>query len=109
MGHADMVNSFMSRFMGLMLKGSIDKGLVLKIPKGRGRRGSGIHMFFMRIPLDILFLDGDKKVVDAVHLKPWQMYNPKKPARYVVELQEGIIKSSGTEIEDELDFTCDEA
>lgn len=108
MGYADMANSFMSRFMGLMLKGSIDKGLVLKIPEGRGRRGSGIHMFFMRISLDILFLDANKKVVDAVHLKPWQMYNPKKPARYVIELQEGTINSSDTEIEDELDFTCDQ-
>ena len=108
LGHADMANSFLSRFMGLMFKGGIDKGLVLKIPAGRGRRGSGIHMFFMRIPLDVLFLDSEKKVVDAVYLKPWQMYNPKKPARYVIELQEGAITSSDTEIGDELDFTCDQ-
>jgi len=107
-GYADMANSFLSRFMGLMFKESIDKGLVLKIPEGRGRRGSGIHMFFMRIPLDVLFLDSEKKVVDAVYLKPWQMYNPKKPARYVIELQEGAITSSDTEIGDELDFTCDQ-
>ena len=108
-GHADMANTFLTRFMGLMFKGSIDRGLVLKIPEGRGRRGSGIHMFFMRIPLDVLFLDSRKKVVDAVYLKPWQMYNPKKPARYVIELQEGALISSGTEIGDELDFTCDQA
>jgi hypothetical protein len=107
-GHADMANSFLSRFMGLMFKGTIDRGLVLKIPKGRGRRGSGIHMFFMRIPLDVLFLDVEKKVVDAVYLKPWQMYNPKKPARYVIELKKGTIASSDTEIGDELDFTCDQ-
>jgi uncharacterized protein len=107
-GHADMANSFLSRFMGLMFKGSIDKGLVLKIPPGRGRRGSGIHMFFMRIPLDVLFLDSDKKVVDAVYLKPWQIYNPIKPARYVIELEKGKIASSHTEMGDELDFTCDQ-
>jgi uncharacterized membrane protein (UPF0127 family) len=104
-GYADMANSFISRFMGLMLKGGIERGLVLKIPEGRGRRGSGIHMFFMRIPLDVLFLDEGKVVVDKVHLKPWQMYNPKEPARFVVELEEGA--SSGTEIGDELDFTCE--
>ena len=107
-GHADMANSFLSRFMGLMFKGSIDKGLVLKIPPGRGRRGSGIHMFFMRIPLDVLFLDAEKNVVDAVYLKPWQMYNPKKPARYVIELEKRTITSSNTEIGDKLDFTCDQ-
>ncbi len=104
-GYADMANSFISRFMGLMLKGSIERGLVLKIPEGRGRRGSGIHMFFMRIPLDVLFLDEGKVVVDKVHLKPWQMYNPREPARFVVELEEGT--SSGTEIGDKLDFTCE--
>ncbi len=107
--HVDMADSFVSRFMGLMFKGSIERGLVLRIPEGRGRRGSGIHMFFMRIPLDVLFLDEEKVVVDEVHLKPWQMYNPKKPARFVVELQKGTLKSSGTEIGDELDFTCDSA
>lgn len=100
-----MANSFISRFMGLMLKGGIERGLVLKIPEGRGRRGSGIHMFFMRIPLDVLFLDEGKVVVDKVHLKPWQMYNPREPARFVVELEKGA--SSGTEIGDKLDFTCE--
>lgn len=106
-GYADMADSFISRFMGLMFKGSIERGLVLKIPPGRGRRGSGIHMFFMRIPLDILFLDDEKVVVDKVHLKPWQMYNPKKPARFVIELEEGTF--TGTKIGDELDFTCEMA
>ncbi len=106
-GYADMANSFISRFLGLMFKGSIEQGLVLQIPEGRGRRGSGIHMFFMRIPLDVLFLDEEKVVVDKVHLKPWQVYNPKKPARFVIELRDGTFKSSVTEIGDELDFTCE--
>jgi uncharacterized protein len=106
--HADLANSFLSRFMGLMFKGNIENGLVLKIPPGRGRRGSGIHMFFMRIPLDVIFLDEEKRVVDLINLKPWQVYNPKKPARFVLELPEGTLKSSNTHIGDELDFTCDQ-
>ena len=104
-GHADMADSFISRFMGLMFKKNIDQGLILKIPEGRSRRGSGIHMFFMRMSLDILFLDEEKIVVDMVHLRPWQMYNPKKPARFVIELGEGT--SVDTEIGDELDFICE--
>lgn len=106
-GYADMADSFISRFMGLMFKKNVDQGLILKIPEGRGRRGSGIHMFFMRMPLDILFLDEEKIVVDMIRLKPWQMYNPKKPARFVIELEEG--KSVDTEIGDELDFICEMA
>lgn len=108
-GHADTADSFASRLMGLMFKESIDQGLILKIPKGRGRHGSGIHMFFMKMPLDVLFLNEEKQVVDKVHLKPWQTYNPVKPARYVIELNEGTLESSGTEVGDELDFTCEHA
>lgn len=108
-GRANTADSFASRLMGLMFKEDIEQGLILKIPKGRGRHGSGIHMFFMRIPLDVLFLDDEMVVVDKVHLKPWQTYNPIKPARYVVELEEGTFESSGTEIGDKLDFTCEHA
>lgn len=106
-GFADMADSFLSRFRGLMLKGNLERGMVLKLPKGRGRGGSAIHMFFMRMALDILFLNDRKQVVDQVNLKPWQMYTPKKAARYVVELEEGSITSSDTEIGDDLDFTCE--
>ena len=108
-GYAEMADSFISRFRGLMLKGNIERGLILIIPKGRGRRGSGIHMFFMRIPLDVIFLDEEKTVVDLMNLKPWQTYTPKKAARYVVELEEGSFASSDIEIGDVLDFTCDMA
>ena len=108
-GKVDMADTFFSRFRGLMLKNNINGGLILEIPEGRGRHGAGIHMFFMRIPLDVIFLDEGKIVVDLVSLKPWQTYTPKKAARYVLELQEGSFKSSGIEIGDELDFTCDMA
>ncbi len=104
LGYVDMADSFISRLRGLMLKKTLKRGMVLKIPGGRGKRGSGIHMFFMRIPLDVIFLDEEKNVLDQVNLKPWQTYTPKKAARYVVELKEGNIKSSKTEIGDKIDF-----
>ena len=104
LGHVDMADSFTSRFRGLMLKKRLEKGMILKIPEGRGKMGSAIHMFFMRIPLDVIFLDEQKNVLDLVTLKPWQTYTPKKAARYVVELREGNLISSKTEIGDALDF-----
>jgi uncharacterized membrane protein (UPF0127 family) len=106
---AEMADSFFSRFRGLMLKKNLERGLILKIPVGRGRRGSAIHMFFMRIPLDLVFLDEAKMVVDTVTLKPWQTYTPKAPARYVIEFKTGVLTSSSTEIGDELDFNCEMA
>ncbi len=107
LGGAQLADSFFSRFRGLMLKKNLERGLILKIPAGRGRRGSAIHMFFMRIPLDLVFLDDAKIVVDTVTLKPWQTYTPKAPARYVIEFRTGVLSNSSTEIGDELDFTCE--
>ncbi len=104
LGSVEIADTFISRFVGLMFKKNIEKGLLLKLPEKRGRRGSAIHMFFMRVPLDVIFVDDKKKVVDIVALKPWQMYMPRTAASYVIELQEGKIKDSNTEIGDILEF-----
>ena len=106
-GQLDFADSFISRFMGLMFRKDPEKGLILKLPSSRSRRGSAIHMFFMRFPLDIIFLDYDKKVVDMVSIKPWNTYTPKSPAKYVIELKEGSINNYKLEIGDEMDFTLD--
>ncbi|MBE2900044.1 DUF192 domain-containing protein [Methanothermobacter thermautotrophicus] len=104
LGAVRFARTFMSRFRGLMLRRDVETGLVLEIPEGRGRYGSGIHMFFMLVPLDILFLDGDMRVVDTATLRPWQLYNPAEPAKYVIELREGSIRESKTEVGDVLEF-----
>ena len=109
LGNADIADSFFSRFKGLMMVKNLARGLILKIPSGRGRRASGIHMFFMRIPLDVVFADSDMKIVDLVTLDPWTTYTPVAPARYVIELEKGKLAESNTEIGDVLDFTCETA
>ncbi|MCK9151097.1 DUF192 domain-containing protein [Methanobacterium alcaliphilum] len=104
LGSVEFADSFFSRFRGLMLKKELPSGLVLKIPKGRGKKGSAIHMFFMRIPLDLIFADENKKIVDIVTLDPWATYTPRAPARFVVELKKGSLVSSQTEIGDFIEF-----
>jgi uncharacterized protein len=108
LGYVKMANTFWSRFKGLMLQKDIEEGLILKFSSERGRRGSAIHMFFMRVPLDVIFTDSNKKVVDIVTLKPWDTYTPKNPVQYVIEMILGTINSSNTEIGDYLEFTCEE-
>jgi uncharacterized membrane protein (UPF0127 family) len=54
-------------------------------------------MFGMRFPVDMLFLDSERKVVDVkrgcrpMSLDPrtWRMYVPKKPAKYALEVNAG--------------------
>lgn len=52
-----------------------------------------LHMYFVRFPLDILYLNNQQEVVEIKeNLKPWQFYHPKKKAKYVLELKQGTVK-----------------
>lgn len=109
LGESELADTFFSRLRGTMFKKKLEKGLILKLPGSRSRSGSAIHMFFVRFPLDIIFADSDKKVVDIVSINPWKTYTPKKPAKYVIEMEKGTIKNSKTEIGDKINFICKNA
>ncbi len=100
---AEVADTFLRRLRGLMFKKRLEygEGLVLRPPR-RGRRTCAIHTFFMRFPIDVLFLD-DGEVVDAVEeLRPWRVYVPREEAEEVVELPAGTVSRSGTEVGDEV-------
>lgn len=75
---------FFSRFRGLMLKRSMDEnsGLLL-IPC------SSIHMFFMRFPIDAVYLDRHFSVLGKETLSPWQIGGRHKGTYAVLELSAG--------------------
>ena len=57
--------------------------------EGLAFREKSIHMFFMRMSLDIVFCDADLRVVRVVHdLRPWRMAGCRR-ARYVLEIGPG--------------------
>ena len=59
-------------------------------------------MFFMRMPLDIVFCDGDLRVVRiARELRPWRMAGSRQ-ARYVFEIGPGRAAALGIEEGDRL-------
>jgi uncharacterized membrane protein (UPF0127 family) len=45
-------------------------------------------MLFVLFPIDVVYLDKNKRVVDiARNLRPFALnYTPKKPAKYLIEL-----------------------
>jgi len=72
-----------SRLRGLLGRRSLPAG------EGLAFREKSIHMFFMRMPLDIVFCDADLQVVRVVHnLSPWRMVGCRR-ARYVLEIGPG--------------------
>ncbi len=95
----------LQRARGMMLrkKSDFDYALVFELPCA-SRIGASIHMLFVFFPIDAVFLDSEKRVVDvACNLKPFALnHTPKKSAKYIVELPEG--KASGTAIGDALEW-----
>jgi hypothetical protein len=56
-----------------------------------------LHMFFVFFPIDVLFLDKNKKVVDIKKdFKPFSYYSPKAKPQYVIELPVGLLKKTKT-------------
>jgi uncharacterized membrane protein (UPF0127 family) len=65
-----------------------------------------LHMFFVFFPIDVVYLDKKRKVVEIKeNFMPFTFYNPNKRAAYVVELPKGSVKSSNTKIGDTLRFS----
>jgi uncharacterized protein len=95
--HVETATSLWGRFMGLMGRRSLPSG------HGLWLGGNGIHMMFMRFPIDAVFLgraapDGLRPVV-SVHrgLRPWTGLVPLvRGAEGVLELPVGTIDASGT-------------
>ncbi len=87
--------SFAQRFMGLMgvSPRAFDYALVFHLHEP-GKLSASIHMLFMRFPIDVLFLDAQRRVVDCVEsLPPWTLnYTPSHEAAFIVELPAGTIR-----------------
>ena len=97
--------SFGQRFLGLMGRASMpaDEGLWLPT--------SSIHMFFMRFPIDALFVgkasgDGYRSVVGMrPNLPPWRgIVLPVRGAEGVIELPAGTLERHGVANGDEVLF-----
>jgi uncharacterized membrane protein (UPF0127 family) len=88
-----------TRMRGLLGKSSL--------PSGQGillRPASSVHTFFMRFPIDVVFLDGDLRVVEiAADLRPWRAAG-KRGARAVLELPAGECARRGLAVGDQIRF-----
>ena len=82
------------RAIGLLGRTRLDAGEALWITPCHG-----VHTWFMRFSIDVVALDKDGVIVDAVSmLKPWRMRLPKPGARSVLELPAGTLLNAATKI-----------
>ena len=91
--HVEVAGSAWRRFMGLMFRADLPAGHGLLLSPC-----NSIHMFFMRIPLDVAFLDRDGRVLRAYHgIRPWRVSRIVRGAKSAVELRAGTLRQAGVE------------
>jgi uncharacterized membrane protein (UPF0127 family) len=62
-----------------------------------------ITMMFVSFPIDLIFLDAEKHVVELKeNIRPWAFYTPKNKAVSCVELLAGTIRSNNIKLNDKL-------
>jgi uncharacterized protein len=64
---------------------------------------NSVVSFFMRFPIDVVFLSKDLRVMHMIHaMPPWRTSKIVRGAKMVVELPAGTLRESNTEVGDTL-------
>ena len=96
--HVRVARSLVDRTVGLLGTAELAAGEGLWI-----EGAPSIHMFFMRYPIDAVFVAKDGRVTKVVeHLKPWRVVWWARGARDCLELPIGAVAASGTRVGDRL-------
>ena len=98
---AGLADSPFSRLIGLLNRKSLSSEEALIITDCRA-----IHMFFMKFPIDAIFVDKNNKVVGLVrNIRPFQLSPYFIRATKVIEACPGIVDGTETAVGDELVFS----
>lgn len=96
-----VANTIWTRFKGLIGVRELMPGDGLAIVPC-----NGVHCMFMSIPIDVLYVSADHRVVALdPQMKPWTIGRFHRDARYVIELPAGTIERTGTAVGDQLSVT----
>ncbi len=99
----EVADTFVKQLLGLMFRPGFKGALVFDM----GRETfDGIHMLFVRFPIDVVFLGPDRRVLDMKEdVKPWfGTAFPKSRFYYVIELPAGTIARTELKIGEQLSW-----
>jgi uncharacterized membrane protein (UPF0127 family) len=93
-----VADTIWTRFKGLLLHPPLKPGEGMLIVPSRS-----IHTFFMRFPIDVLYVNKEHEVVGYQDsLPPWRLGKTHLHSRYVVELPAGTVEKTGTQVGDKI-------
>jgi uncharacterized protein len=95
----------LARGRGLIGRGVLAAGAGMLIGSGPLIPVMWIHTFFMRFPIDIVFMDRDHRIVRIIaNVPPWRLTAPVFGARAVLEIEAGTAARTSTRSGDQLRF-----
>jgi len=96
----EAASTFFARLKGLQFRKELHKGSGLLLTPC-----NSIHMFFMRFPIDAVFIDAVNVIVHIEeNIKPWRISKTVGKARSVLELPSGTVHATSTKIGDLIDI-----
>ncbi|MBW3660046.1 MAG: DUF192 domain-containing protein [Gemmatimonadetes bacterium] len=97
----DLADWWWPRLRGLIGHGPLEEGQGLLMVPCRG-----VHMYGMRYPIDVAFMDEEREVVALYRgLAPGARSKWHGEARFALELPEGTLGSTGTLLGDHLSWS----
>ncbi len=107
----EVAGSFFGRMKGLMFREYLEEGTgMLFMFKKEGKHS--MWMMGMRFPIDLIFIGRERRVADVrenfmpLSIRPstWGIARPERKCKYVLEVNAGTVRESGTRPGDELRF-----
>lgn len=91
---------------GLLGRAGLEPDEGMLFVRGRFEPFMWVHMFFMRFPIDIVFLDRQGVVIRVNHvLRPWRVSSVVFGASIALELAAGAAVRSGTMVGDVIEIS----
>ena len=101
----ETAGSLAEQSRGLLGRSGLEPGSGMLFVSGRLTPFMWMHMFFMRFPIDIVFLDRNDRVIRVNHrLKPWRVSPVVLRARKALEIEAGAAAQSATAPGDQIVF-----
>ncbi len=100
------INIF-SQILGLILHKSIPEDFALIFVLKRPGK-VGVHMLFMLFPIDVIFLDADKKIIGTATLRPWTGHKQMKGVKYIIEMNQGTVERFNLIAGEQLTFSIND-
>ncbi|WP_340819562.1 DUF192 domain-containing protein [Methanolobus sp. WCC4] len=85
----DFACNLLSQAKGLMFSRRISKDYALVFVMKKTQKVS-LHMLFVTYPIDVIFLDEQKRVIRTDSLKPWiGSSSSREKVKYIIEMSHG--------------------